>query len=134
MRVYVDTSALIALLDRDDGKHYAASRVFVEGLKGGVAFVTSNYVVSEACAVAQRRIGMKGVHALVDRYLPAMAIQLVDERTHAAALRSLLGANRRALSLVDCVGFEVMRDRGITACFAFDRHFAEQGFEVLPAL
>jgi predicted nucleic acid-binding protein len=27
----------------------------------------------------------------------------------------------------------VMRRLRLTTCFAFDRHFAEQGFEVLPA-
>ena len=39
----------------------------------------------------------------------------------------------RQLSLVDCTSFVVMRQIGIDDVFAFDRHFAEQGFTVLPA-
>jgi predicted nucleic acid-binding protein len=43
-----------------------------------------------------------------------------------------LTSARRRLSLVDCTSFEVMRRLGITSAFAIDRHFVEQGFEVLP--
>jgi predicted nucleic acid-binding protein len=30
------------------------------------------------------------------------------------------------------VSFEVMRRSGLTQAFAFDRHFAEQGFQQIP--
>lgn len=133
MSVYVDTSALVALLGSDDLRHGDAAAVFRDGLHRGTTFVTTNYAVSETIAVAQRRLGMTAVRGLVDGYLPAMTVAWVDESTHAAALKYLLGANRRDLSLADCVAFEVMRERGIGACFAFDRHFAEQGFEMVPA-
>lgn len=43
-----------------------------------------------------------------------------------------LTANRRQLSLVDCVSFTVMRERGIKTAFVFDDHFEEQGFECIP--
>jgi hypothetical protein len=32
------------------------------------------------------------------------------------------------LSLVDCAGFELMRDLGIVTALAFDRHFEDQGW------
>jgi predicted nucleic acid-binding protein len=31
-------------------------------------------------------------------------------------------------SLTDCVSFVVMRERGISTAFAFDRHFEQEGF------
>ncbi len=37
------------------------------------------------------------------------------------------------LSLVDWTSFEMMRDEHLTDAFAFDRHFAEQGFVLRPA-
>ena len=46
--------------------------------------------------------------------------------------RHVVGAGRRALSLVDCVSFATMHDLGIHDVFAFDEHFAEQGFACLP--
>jgi len=45
---------------------------------------------------------------------------------------ALLAADRRKLSLVDCGSFHVMRTRVVRTSFAFDPHFREQGFDVLP--
>jgi predicted nucleic acid-binding protein len=36
------------------------------------------------------------------------------------------------LSLTDCVSFEVIRQHGIRRAFAFDTHFTEHGFEMIP--
>jgi len=57
----------------------------------------------------------------------------VDEGTHRSAHHALLVAGRRQVSLVDCVSFELMRRLAVDRAFCFDPHFAEQGFEVLPA-
>ena len=47
----------------------------------------------------------------------------------------LLAEGRRKLSLVDCVSFELMRDKGRHTGFAFDAHFNEQGFDCeIPVL
>ena len=43
-------------------------------------------------------------------------------------MTALLAAQRRKLSLVDCVSFAVMRLRGSQVAFAFDQHFAEERF------
>jgi predicted nucleic acid-binding protein len=52
----------------------------------------------------------------------------VDEKTHSLAVTALLAAQRRKLSLVDCVSFAVMRLRDSQAAFAFDQHFVEERF------
>ena len=49
-------------------------------------------------------------------------------------MEALLVVNHRKLSLVDCASFETMRRLGIQKVFTFDRHFADQGFQVLPTL
>jgi predicted nucleic acid-binding protein len=49
-----------------------------------------------------------------------------------AGLAAMLTANRKELSLVDCVSFEVMRRRDVTRAFALDTDFASQGFLVTP--
>jgi predicted nucleic acid-binding protein len=55
----------------------------------------------------------------------------VDEDLHQRAINALLAAGQRRLSLVDCTSFESMRQFGLRQAFAFDAHFAEQGFELL---
>jgi predicted nucleic acid-binding protein len=73
-------------------------------------------------------IGLPAVRALLRDIVPVLDIIFVDAAVHTAAAASLLAANRRRLSLVDCASFEVMRRADIRQAFAFDPHFAGQGF------
>jgi predicted nucleic acid-binding protein len=91
--------------------------------------VTSNYVVLETCALLQRRLGFQAVRAFWDDVVPMLRVQWVNERQHELGMAVMLGANRRKLSLVDCVSFCLMREAGIAEAFAFDRHFSEEGFD-----
>ena len=60
--------------------------------------------------------------------LPALEVVFVDRALHQRAVAAWTVARRRGLSLVDCAGFELMRDLGVVTALAFDRHFEEQGF------
>jgi predicted nucleic acid-binding protein len=131
--VFVDTSALIALLDGDEARHAETLATWKSLLDAGRPLLTSNYVVLEAVAVAQRRLGLGAVEALHGVFFPLMQIAWVDETLHMTAVAALLGARRRSVSLVDHVCFALMRARGVRSAFALDPHFAKQGFEVLPA-
>ncbi len=48
-------------------------------------------------------------------------------------MSALLAASRRKVSLVDCLSFEVMRRYGIRSAFAFNSHFSEQDFLLIPS-
>ena len=132
MIVFVDTSALIALLDRNEPRRPAVTEAWERALDGGQHLCTSNYVVVEALAVAQRRRGMDAVRALHSDVLPPIEVVFVTAAEHEAATAAFLAAGRRRLSFVDCASFELMRRRGIVSALALDADFAEQGFELLP--
>jgi predicted nucleic acid-binding protein len=132
MRAFADTSALYAVLDRDDAQHAAAAHRWRTLLDSDVALVTSNYVALETVALCQHRLGVAAVAALVTDLLPVVTLEWVTAEDHRAALAALLTAARRDLSLVDCTSFELMRRLGLRDAFAFDRHFAEQGYTVVP--
>ena len=129
MTVFVDTSALLAILDADDVHHVRARSDWTRLLETPQRRVTSNYVLVETCALVRSRLGMPALHALVEDLVPVLDALWLDAELHEQASAALLAAGRRRLSLVDCASFVLMRRHGIQRAFAFDRHFAEQGFE-----
>lgn len=134
--IFIDTSGFYALLDRNDRAHGPARAAWT-GLLSPTkpeALITSNYVLVESFALIQARLGLNAVKTLHDDILPVVAREWVTEIDHAAAVNAVLTAGRRRLSLVDCSSFQLMRRLGIQGAFAIDRHFAEQGIELLPRL
>lgn len=128
MRVFVDTSAFLAVLDADERNHHDASRLWEHLIRDKVELICTNYVLVETFALVQRRLGRPVVSVFQDRVVPWLDTIWIDESLHEIGLTALLIANRRRLSLVDCVSFEVARKHRVDAVFAFDQHFEEQGF------
>jgi predicted nucleic acid-binding protein len=126
--VYADTSGLYALLDAGDVRHQEASTSVRSLLSAGALLVTTNYVVTELTALVQNRLGLDVALQVHRGLLPALEVVFVDRALHERAVAAWTVARRRGLSLVDCAGFELMRDLGLVTALAFDRHFAEQGF------
>ena len=129
--IYVDTAALLAIVDTKD-THHETAKEFWEKQVLIADFRANNYVTVELIALIQNRLGLEAVRVLVDRLLPVIEIDWLDAGQHETAVHNLLTANRRNLSLVDCASFETMRRLGIKTVFTFDEHFREQGFDVVP--
>lgn len=131
MKIYVDTSAILAVLDRDDDVHRQASRLWNNLVVASTVLVTSNYALLEASALIQRRLGMRFVHVFEEDFVPSLTVTWVGKAIHGAGVTMMRAANRRKLSLVDCVGFALCRRLRIDTVFAFDVHFREQGLKML---
>ena len=131
MAIFVDTSAIYALLADDDASHAAAAAAFSVLAESG-DLVTHGYVVSEAAALVQRRLGPVALRTLLSEVLEIVDVDMVDRATHDAALASLLAAVDRRVSFVDWTSFTFMRSRGIIDVVAYDRDFAAQGFRLTP--
>lgn len=132
MVIFIDTSALFALINSNDNFHQQAKDQWKLLLEKKDSLFSNNYVILESISLMQRRFGMDGIHALHSEVLSLLEIDWVDESQHQAAVNTFLKSNRRELSLVDCSSFESMRRLGIETAFAFDEHFHEQGFKVIP--
>ena len=61
MSVFVDTSALLAILDTDDEEHAAARRTWEHLITTHQVMVCSSYVLVETVALVQRRLGVEAV-------------------------------------------------------------------------
>jgi predicted nucleic acid-binding protein len=131
--VFVDTSALYAVLDRDDSNHRRATQAWRDLLANESNLVTNNYVLLETLALLQNRLGIAAVRAFQEDVRPLLAVDWVTEEQHRMAVEAVLAAGRKKLSVVDCVSFQSMREQGIRSVFSFDQHFREQGFRLAPA-
>ncbi|NSW57724.1 MAG: PIN domain-containing protein [Armatimonadetes bacterium] len=131
MTIFVDTSALLAVMSNDDANHPRIKPLWDRCMDSGGTLVTTNYVVLELHALVQRRFGMAGIALLDGVFLPALSVHWVTREEHELAGAAVTISNRRDLSLVDCVSFVVMREMGIGTAFTLDAHFEEQGFEVM---
>ena len=130
--VFVDTSALYAVLDRDDSRHREASDTWQHLLRSDTVLLTHNYVLIEIAALAQNRLGLAALRTIQDDMMPVLRVHWIIESWHNMAVQMVLTADRKKLSVVDCTSFLVMRELGIRDAFAFDRHFADQGFRTIP--
>jgi len=127
---FVDTSAFIAVLDKDDDHHAKAKPIWKRLLEQRAELVSTNYVLLETQAILQQRIGIEAIRVFNEDIYPVLGVEWVDRALHERAVASVATAGRKKLSLVDCLSFDVMRCRGLRLAFAFDRHFKEQGFEL----
>ena len=130
MSVFVDTSALYAVLDEDEPSHMRALDTW-RSLVQSTKLVTHSFVVIECVELVRRRLGSSAVVDLVDGMLPIIDVLWVDETLYAASLEAAKAAGWRA-SLVDHTSFVVMRRSGIELAFTYDSDFERAGFTFVP--
>jgi predicted nucleic acid-binding protein len=127
-KIFIDTSAFYALMDRSDQHHHQAEKSWRALLEKGIFLTTSNYITVETAALLQNRLGFEAANLWYRDVLGVVDVLWVGERAHQTAYELWLSLGRRKMSLVDCVSFITMRSHKIETIFGFDRHFEEQGF------
>ena len=125
--IFVDTSAVYALVDADDPRHAAAVSLFQAANDNDEALLVHSYVISEAADLMRRRLGTEAALAFLND-LAHFTLHWIDASDHAEAVALLAARNWRGLSLVDCASFVVMRSYGLTHGLFFDDDFEREGF------
>jgi len=133
MTIFVDTTALFALVDEGDPEHDRALAWF-EGvaLDQDEPLLTHSYAVTETIALMHARLGGPAVRMLLDDVLPAFEVRFVDEELHGRAVTAFLAGLNRRVSFVDRKSCELMRSEGIRQACAFDGDFTDEGFATVP--
>ena len=129
-RVFVDTSAIFALLVPSDAAHPAAKRIFGRLRARESALLTTSYNLVETYALLGRRFGRDAVVSFREGFAPLLDVVWVDRALHDSALDLLLDRPQR-VSLVDAVSFVAIKAYRIDDVFAFDHHFNREGLPVL---
>jgi predicted nucleic acid-binding protein len=122
---YVDTSALIAFLDRSDTYHPLFKRLFAAPPR----LITTPLVIGEGQAWFLRRYDRTRAlqfMALVEE-MPPLTVVPVGPKEVAGASKVLRRFSDQDLTLADAVGLHLMQERKLKVCWSTDFHLGLTG-------
>ncbi len=128
-RVFVDTSAMFALLAPTDAAHERAVRVFARLRARQSVLLTTSFNLVETYALIGRRLGREATVAFRSSFAPLLDVAWVDRDLHERGLDLML-LMPLGVSLVDAVSFVFIREQRVDEVFVFDSHFEKEGFPV----
>ena len=133
-RVFVDTSFYVAFAHPGDSRHSAAIAIARDLATNRVGLFTTNIVAAETHALMVARAGrdaalrvIRGIYAARD------SLTRITESDEQRALDILTQYDDKDFSFADATSFAVMERLGISTAVAFDRHFAQFGWQVFGA-
>lgn len=124
--VFIDSSAIVALVDQDDGSHSDAVSAYHGLVAAGYRLFTTNYVIAETYDLLRTGVG----HAVARQWLKdsGLATYHADEQDERRARRMVLRARgAHGLTITDAISLVVMERFGVADAFAVDPNFLSGG-------
>ncbi len=135
-RVFVDTSAWMAVVDASDARHALAAQTYLRLLKSPIGLVTTLLVVAETQIWLRRRASAEAAFAFLENVNESQRIEVIypDDRLEIEAKRLLRRYADQDFSFTDAISFACMERHGLTEAFTYDRHFAMAGYTIISEL
>lgn len=130
-RLFVDTSAWLAFVNRADHQHEEVAAV-LRSNEGRL--VTTSYIFDEAVTLASYRLGHRVALGLGDLLMEpgVVACLRITPQQEREAWELFRRRSDQRYSFTDCTSFVVMRGLGLTRAAALDDDFRREGFVVEP--
>lgn len=124
MRVFVDASAYLSILNKKDSNHKKALEISQELFAGGGEFVTSNIVIYEVCTVLSLRIDKKLAFEFRETLENSQTVIVyLNKEIENKAWEIFPKQTSKNVSFFDCTSFAVIEESGIKSVFSFDGDF-----------
>jgi len=132
--IFVDTSAWIALVDKDDSHHKEVASSYPSLLKNHRNLITSNFVIAETYIIILNELGHKLAIDFLEKLKASPRILKIysNEDIEAEAEPILVKYSDQDFSYTDAVSFVIMKRQKIRKAFSFDKHFVIAGFVNIP--
>lgn len=132
MRLFVDTSAWLALNDKNDQYHNRAVAKISDIKKFRIELFTSEYVIDESITLIRYRISHQAAVTFGDSLLQSSIVSIIDvtQEDRLKAWEVFKRYGDKELSFTDCTSFVLMRNLKIHKAFTFDEHFKQIGLEI----
>lgn len=126
MKIFVDTSGIIAAMNSKDQHHQQANEIFSRAAHQKAILVITNYIRNETHALLTGRAGRKiALRFLEDQ---SWAIEWITPEDEEKAIDLLRHYSDKSFSLTDATSFIIMERLKIKHAIAFDQHFYQYGF------
>jgi uncharacterized protein len=128
--VFLDSSYVIALVNKRDQHHGQASEV--ARVFGEHPLVTTDAILLEVGNGLARNFKAEAI-AVIDEFLNSDEVQIISVDTHLfqKGFDLYKAYQDKSWGLIDCISFVVMREKGIADALTTDTHFEQAGFNVL---
>lgn len=128
---FVDTGAWFAYINAGDPDHRRV-RQFFDHSSGRL--VTTSYVFDKAITLTLARLGHQRALLVGKTLLDPGVVEMIhvtpaDEK---AAWALFEKRGDKFYSFTDCTSFVIMRRRKLSVAVTLDRHFSQEGFQVVP--
>lgn len=137
MRLFLDTTAFVAMEDQDDANHRKAVDFRQEIARSQTPFrklYTSNYIIDETLTLLRTHCGHPvavGFHKTLE-VSKLVTVFWITEPLERYAWKIFEKQIDKDYSFTDCTSFALMEDEAIRSAFAFDHHFTQYGFSMVP--
>ncbi|MGH8607726.1 MAG: type II toxin-antitoxin system VapC family toxin [Gammaproteobacteria bacterium] len=130
-RVFVDTGAWYALIDRADPDHGDVTTQF-KAYRGRL--VTSNFVFDETLTLLRYRLGWQSAHAFGEQMRAGQLSHhvRVSPQDEEAAWDTFTRYRDQSFSFTDCTSFALMQRLRLSMAIALDDDFRVFGHQLLP--
>jgi len=129
MQLLIDTSAIIAILNKRDENHSVALQLIKLAQAKRLKFYLTNFLVGEIYATLLTRVGAHAARKwLLDNDIPIIRVTSADE---SKARMILFKYTDKNFSYVDATSFAVMERLQYDVAFSFDEHFKQYGLTLL---
>ena len=85
MNIFIDTSALLAVLDRSDDHHTKAAQYWEKIIQSEDVLLCHNYILVETSALILRRFGLEAVRVFEQDIVPILRIIWVTKEIHSGS-------------------------------------------------
>lgn len=133
--VLVDTGAWLGVFSRRDQYHGAAAAELRRLRSARSRLIVTDLILAELHVHLLYGLGPERAAQHLGTLLSDPLVEVVhgDAALQRAALEEWIRRfDDQPFTLTDATSFAVMRRRGVTSAFTFDRHFGIAGFAMLP--
>lgn len=129
-KVFVDTSAWLALMNVDDNFHEQAKQVKTQLKQDKSSLVTSDFVLLEVADALSSPFIRSRTIRFITRLRKAQDLLIIPISQSLFNEGWELYCQRldKEWGLTDCTSFVIMRQQGMIKAFTSDKHFEQAGF------